>query len=326
MDIRPSDSLVEAADQNPASGLLSAIQGYLGGQMQQQRDLQTDKAKADIDVQKQLALAKGAQDMEGHVTPEMAHQMFSTISPEFGQAAANYADQFQKQNNRFLTVSEAKNGMDSVFEKIMKMKEMKGSNADKESNHQDTLEKQADDRITQVRGDQSLMRAEHQRDSAGMAYDTIAKAESEHRPLTELEQTDLVGQLWQARTGKAPTDSDMKLLNDRTAKRGFNHMVTYLTGNPSLVGASTDDTLANLKQFVKSTGLKADQQWEATMGPRLIKPTSLEQSRWDHLMSKHRGISFTDQMKTSDTTYKKASGSSDRAAKEAALKKKIQGL
>ncbi len=71
-----------------------------------------------------------------------------------------------------------------------------------------------------------------------MAYDTVAKSLAEKRPLSELEQTDVIAQLYQARVGKAPTDQDMKELNQKTAKRGFNHMVSYLTGDPTVVGAS----------------------------------------------------------------------------------------
>ena len=97
-------------------------------------------------------------------------------------------------------------------------------------------------------------------------------------------------------------------------------MVTYLTGDPNLVGASTEATLANLKQFIEASGSKADQQWQAYMAPRMNPPTGLSKDRVEHVLSQHRGLSFGDQKKTSDTTYKSAD---TIEAKKAALKAKL---
>ncbi len=302
------------------TGLSQGLTSYLQAGQQQQRQQQNTKFESDTQLNQQEQLSKFKQGQEGTLTPEMGQEMFSQVSPEFGQAAFKAITDFKQNKGRDMTLDEANKFMDPVMKGLM-MKQEKAGAPDKASEHQDALEKQALDRITQVRGDQSLMRAEKQRDAAGMAYDTIAKAKSEQRPLTQLEQSDLIGQLWQARAGKAPTDQDMKEMQDQTAKRGFNHMVTWLTGDPSLVGASTDETLANLSQFVDSTGKKADQQFEGYMKTRLTKPTGLEDARWEHIGNQTRGISYGHQKETSDKTYKSSGNSTD--AKRAALRAKL---
>lgn len=269
------------------TGLSNGINGYLGKQQQieGQKEVQDNGSKNSLDNSETLELYK--QTLAGKVDPKIAAQ----INPK----AASMVDDFHNSNGRLPSIDE--------FNSLLSNAGGDGQPTDKQLKEQNDLEKQAMDRMTMVRGDTSLLRTEHQRDAAGMGYDTIAKAQSEGRDLTQLEQSDLAGQLWQARTGKAPTDQDMKEIQDRTAKRGWNHVVTYLTGDPKLVGASTSDTLANLKQFVDATGQKADQQWNAYMGPRMVKPTRLDPERWDHITKVTRGLSYADQKSTTDKTY-----------------------
>lgn len=258
-------------------------------QLAEKSKMEEQSAEQKNELAKQTGINQSKIDTAGKITPEMAEGLIP--------GSSKWVQGFQQQNGRLPTVDEAKDGMQSALLKLQ-------GGDDKEQKRQDMLEKQYGDKLTSVRGDTSLQRTEHQRDSAGMAYDTIAKAQAEKRPLTELEQTDLIAQLYQARTGKAPTDNDMKSLNEQIAKRGLNHAISYLTGDPSIIGASTDATLSNLKQFVLATGQKADQQWSAYMGPRMNPPTGLEKSRTEHVSSQHRGLSFADQQKVSDTTYK----------------------
>lgn len=288
------------------TGLSNSLNQYLGTQqqaqnsqaaesnkinVQQQADAKTKLAMQQDEYGRQSQLAKDKLNAEGQVTPEIGE----SILPGGGGAIVQ---NFQKQNGRLPTVAEAHSFLDDA------VKSLTAKNApDKDSQHQDTLENQAINRISSVRGDAAVARSELQRDAAGQAYDTISKAQHENRDLTQLEQTDLLAQLFQARTGKAPTDTDMKLINDKTAKQGLNQAITYFTGDPGIVGASTDKTLDNLKQFIVSTGKKADSNHEGYMGPHLIKPTGLSDDRWQHILASHRGISFNDQMTTSDKTY-----------------------
>ncbi len=286
------------------TGLTQGINGYLQQNQKAKADQNQDIFKNNLDIQKETAkqqdeAVKTQADndakfkLEGQVSPELAEQALPG-------AGGNLVKSFQQANGRLPTVKEAHDYLKLAADNLG------GPDTEKADKRQDTLENQAINRISSVRGDAAVARSELQRDAAGQAYDTISKAQHEKRDLTSLEQTDLLAQLFQARTGKAPTDSDMKNLNDKTAKMGLNQAVTFVTGNPSLVGASTDKTLDNLKQFVQSTGMKADSNHEGYMGPHLIKPTGLSDDRWQHILASHRGISFADQMKTSDTTYSKA--------------------
>lgn len=295
------------------TGLSQSINGYLGQQQQAQNQEQIENAKQTSEASRQLtleqakntdALNKGEAlenykvGLQDKLTPDMAEKAL----PGYG---AKMVQDYNTSNPN--SPLKLKDGLD-YLDKAHKMLNPDDSKAD---NHQDALEKQATDRLSQIRGDSSIQRTELQRDAAGQAYDTVAKASSENRPLTQLEQTDLIAQLWKARSGNSPSDQDMKQMQDQTGKRDFNHLVTYVTGNPSLVGASTQDTLANLKQFIVSTGLKADQQHEGYMAPRLIKPTGLDDDRWNHISSVARGINFSSQKSISDKTYESNSPSAD---------------
>lgn len=302
-----------------ATGLSNAIGGYLGGELTQQTKLAGEKATADIEVNKEKQTAQNQHDIDNpsagsavsYLSPDMAEKALP------GYGAKMVQDYNQRNPKSPLTLQQ---GADYIS-KAHEMFKDQSPDTSKEDNHQDTLEKQAIDRLTQIRGDSSIQRTELQRDAAGQAYNTLAKAESEGRPLNELENTDLLGQLWQARTGKAPTDSDMKAINGGMIKRSLNHAVAYATNDPNIVGATSEATFANLKQFVVATGQKADQQHDSYMAPRLIKPTALEDNRWQSILSTHRGMSYKDQMNVSDKTYKKQS--SDLDAKKAALRSKL---
>jgi hypothetical protein len=266
-------------------------------QLAEQSKMNEMDAQSQLDTTKGKDLEQNKIDVAGKVTPDMAESLIP--------GSSKWVSDFQTTNKRLPTVEEAKKGMEDALLKLSR-------GDDQEQKRQDMLEKQYHDRLVSVRGDQSLARTEKQRDAAAMAYDTIAKVKSENRDLTELEQTDVLAQLFQARTGKTPTDQDMQHISEQTAKRGFNHAITWASGNPTLVGASTQKTLDNILQFVDATGTKADQQNDAYMSPRLAPPTGLEKSRADHIAALHRGISYSEQKKVSDTTYtKQESAASD---------------
>jgi hypothetical protein len=302
------------------TGFSNALNQYVGTQQQNQMQMKNEVFKNQLseqskikeqaaNQQSELEKGKGLEqnklDLAGKMTPDMAEQ---TVP-----GSSKWVQQFQQQNNRLPTIDEAKDGLLSAAAKL-------NAGDDKEQKRQDMLEKQFGDKLTTVRGDQSLQRVEKQRDAAGMAYDTIAKAQGENRPLSELEYADLVGQLWQARTGAAPTDKVMEELKQKTAKEGINRVITYVSGNPNLIGATTTDTMNNLKQFTQATGQKSDQQWNAYMAPRMNPPTGLDKDRVEHVSSQHRGLSFADQQKVSDTTYKSAG---TLQAKKDALRAKL---
>lgn len=298
------------------TGLAQGLNGYMQTAQKNKQDMQSEVFKNQLAEQSKIKEQAANQDAEGkRIQADNAakFKLEGQVSPELAEqtlpgAGANLVKSFQQSNGRLPTVKEAHDYLKLAADNLA------GPDTSKADNHQDTLENQAINRISSVRGDTAVARAELQRDAAGQAYDTISKAQHEGRPLSSLENRDLMSQLIQARKGSAPTVEDMKEADQRLAKGDVNQAITYFSGNPNLIGATTEKTLENIKQFVMSTGMKADSNHDGYMAPHLIKPTGLSQDRWEHIQAAHRGISFADQMKTSDTTYSKA-------AKKAAVSK-----
>lgn len=160
----------------------------------------------------------------------------------------------------------------------------------REQNHQDQLENQAIQRLTSVRGDAPMAKIETQRDAAISAYNTLQTADSEKRPLNQIEYLDVLGQLWKARTGAAPTEQVLKEFNIGTMQQKINRLGQFFTGTPN--GANTDQVISALKDFVKTTGKSLDQTHDGYFQTHAIKPTGLNQSTWDELSKVHRGNSF----------------------------------
>lgn len=165
----------------------------------------------------------------------------------------------------------------------------------REDQQQDKLENQATQRLASLRGDQSLARVETQRDGAISAYRLLDTAKHEGRDLSKAEYYDLLGQIWKARTGSSPTNEAMKDLDSKTLHGDINKMGTYFTGKP--MGATTQEVLSNLQQFVQHTGELADEQHTAYMAPHLVKPAHLKQELWDPIAKTARGMSFSDSIK-----------------------------
>ncbi len=280
-----------------------SLDSYLGNQEKVKGEMANEAFKSQLDLSNKKAEEVYKHAWDGKVTPEQAGEQYPDL--------AQQAQSFKEANGRYATPDEAKT-----------MGWFQQADDAKQSKQQDALEKQFQDRMTQVRGDQSISRTELQRDAAGMAYDTIAKAKSENRDLTQLEQGDLIGQLAKARFGKF-TDEDRKAMEEMTAKRGFNHVITYLTGDPKLIGASTPETLGNLEQFIDATGQKADQQHEAYMANRRNPPSGLAPERVAHVLQTTRGISYNDQKEVSNKTYAQKKSGGDVEAKKAALRAKL---
>lgn len=282
------------------TGLAQGINNYMGtkiqadqksAQMNQQNqfDMQKEAYKQGAETTRQVAVEQAKRGMDDVLTPDMAEKVLPGVGGKM-------ITQYNQQNpDKPLKVKDGVDYLKAASDAL-------NPDTTKIDNHQDVLENQSMERLINLRKDQNVVRTAAQRDAAGQAYDTIVKAQSEHRPLSELEQTDVIGQLAKARFGTV-SDTILKEMNEQTGKRDFNHLITYATGNPTLVGASTDDTLNNLKQFVVSTGKKADQQYDGYMGPHLVKPTGIHQDRWDNVVSRGHGISFSDQMGVSDKTY-----------------------
>lgn len=167
-----------------------------------------------------------------------------------------------------------------------------GADDDKEQNR---LEHEARQAVQSLRGDKSLADAESKRDASITVFNTIEDIKSKNRLPSKLEYYDLLGQMWKARTGAAPTDSAIRDLDAKTFQGDIAKAATYFTGQP--VGATTEGVLNNIQDFARTSGLQADQLHEGYMSTHLIKPTGLRQERWLPILQTGRGKSFSDAVK-----------------------------
>lgn len=160
----------------------------------------------------------------------------------------------------------------------------------KESQQQDRLEQQARNSVSQLRGDKSLARAEEQRDAAIVAYNRIQEIEQRGAELNPIDYTDILGQIYKARTGSAPTERVLEEIRQATAKGQFGKAYTFVTGQQA--PATSKDITASLKDMASSMGQQADRFHEGYMKAHLIKPQGLEESRWQPILTTGRGQSF----------------------------------
>ncbi len=318
-DQQPSNT--EAADREKlhsaldkrakTAGILTSIGGSLGDAIentgvafggpgaqhdtaaQAQKIIQDKKVEEEGDFEKKLlndpnsATSQNSRAMLLRISPDLAKD------PSFQSMTAQMIKDKMPFTDAFIKAQTAKDMKELQLEYLKNQKLALSQN--QHNSEQDRLEAQAQQRILSLRGDQSLARTELQRDAATSAYTLLEQAKREGRKLTKPEYFDLLGQVWQARTGKSPTDQDIKNLDTQTFNGDINKMTSYWTGKPA--GASTQEVYNNLQQFVAHTGQKADLDHEAYMAPHLIKPQGLDDNRWQPIVNTARGRSFADVVK-----------------------------
>lgn len=164
--------------------------------------------------------------------------------------------------------------------------------ADRQSNHIDTVENNAIARISDARKDPVIISLENQRFAASNAYNTIAKAKAEDRLPSSVEYTDTLAQLYKAKTGQAPTLDTMANLKGDTLEAKLNSWAQFASSKP--VGANSKEMIDNLQSFIQDTGIQLDRGHDAAMAPHLIKPKGLPADRWEPIFHTARGLSFKD--------------------------------
>lgn len=166
----------------------------------------------------------------------------------------------------------------------------------REDQQQDRLEQNAIQHIATMRGDQSLARAEEQRDAAIVAYNRLNEVKQAGKGLNPVDYADVLGQVYKARTGRAPGEQVLKDIHQATAEGKLGKAYTFATGNQA--PATSTDIMNSLMDMAHSMGTQADQFHENYMKAHLIKPSHLEESRWKPISETGRGISFADATKT----------------------------
>lgn len=158
--------------------------------------------------------------------------------------------------------------------------------------HQDRLEQNAKQMVSNLRGDKSLARAEEQRDAAIVAYNRLEEIRKSGKEPNPIDYTDVLGQLYKARTGSSPTEKVLEEIRQSTAKGDLAKAYTYITGNQA--PATTRDITNSLIDMAKSMGDQADKFHEGYMKSHLIKPSGLDEEKWTPILQTGRGVSFKD--------------------------------
>lgn len=166
------------------------------------------------------------------------------------------------------------------------------ADATKDSNHQDLLEQQARNQILSIRGDASLKNIENQRDAAITAFNRISEVEKKGGVINPIDYVDILGQIYRARTGSAPTNEVLSTAKQETLKGNYGKAYTYFTGDQS--PATTPQIMASLKDMARSMGEQTDSMHEAYMKPHMDMPTGLKQDRAKRLVDLGRGMSFAE--------------------------------
>lgn len=154
---------------------------------------------------------------------------------------------------------------------------------------QDKLENQYRTAQTSVRGDPTIAHVETQRDAAITAYNRINEIEKSGQAMNPVDYIDVLGQIYKARTGAAPTNEVLADARQQTAKGQVGKVYTYFTGQQA--PATTQDIQDSLKNMAASMGSQADKLHAGYMRSRLQPPTGLDPDRAANVEA-GRGMSF----------------------------------
>lgn len=162
----------------------------------------------------------------------------------------------------------------------------------RQDQQQDKLEQNAKQMVSNLRGDKSLARTEEQRDAAIVAYNRLNEIQKSGKGVNPIDYTDILGQIYKARTGAAPGEQVLQNIRQATAQGQLDKAYTYITGNQA--PATSNDIINSLKNMAQSMGQQADKFHDGYMKAHLIKPSGLDDERWKPIVDTGRGISFAD--------------------------------
>lgn len=161
----------------------------------------------------------------------------------------------------------------------------------KESNQQDKLEEQYRKSFQSIRGDPALKRVEEQRDAAAIAYNRIKEVSDHGQVLNPVDYVDILGQIYKARTGSAPTNEVLQTARQETAKGKFGKAFTFITGEQA--PATTQDIMKSIQDMALSMGQQADKFHDGYMRNRMKPPKGLAHDRVTNVNAE-RGMSFAE--------------------------------
>jgi hypothetical protein len=133
--------------------------------------------------------------------------------------------------------------------------------------------------LQSIRGDQQVKDIEGQRNAAISAFNRLKQIQLEGKAPNPVDYADIVGQVYKARTGQAPTDTILKKALQETAAGKWGEALTYLTGTQQ--PGTTKDIAASLMNMVAHMGLQADDLHQGVMqthGSMIFNPNMSAES------------------------------------------------
>lgn len=101
-----------------ATGLAKGLDSYLQLNNKNQQEVGMANYKSQLETQKNETETKYKQSLEGTITPDSGKELFSKVSPEFGDAAYNALTQFKTKNGRDMTLKEANDTLDPIMKSL----------------------------------------------------------------------------------------------------------------------------------------------------------------------------------------------------------------
>lgn len=148
--------------------------------------------------------------------------------------------------------------------------------------------------LQSIRGDTQLRDIEAQRTAATTAYNRLRDIEYSGKAPNPIDYIDILGQVYKARTGTAPTREVLQEAKQSTSIGQLGKLWTYATGQQ--MPATSKDIAGSLKDMVAHMGLQADQLHDGYMqahGHEVFNPNMSEENV-TKLSKIARGKSFVD--------------------------------
>lgn len=173
-----------------------------------------------------------------------------------------------------------------------KIVEPTGTNTDKKE--QDAYWRDAVRGLQSIRGDTAMKDIEAQRTAATTAYNRLKDIEYSGKVPNPIDYIDILGQVYKARTGTAPTQEVLKEAKQNTSTAALGKFWTFATGKQ--MPGTSKDIAASLKDMVGHMGLQADELHDGYMqvhGHEVFNPNMTEENV-KKLSKLSRGKSFVD--------------------------------
>ncbi len=138
---------------------------------------------------------------------------------------------------------------------------------------QDTYWREGVRGLQSIRGDQQVKDIETQRNAAINGYNRLSQIEAEGKAPNPVDYVDIVGQIYKARTGQAPSEEILKQAVQETGAGKWGQAMTFLTGKQQ--PATTKDIASSLKDMVAHMGFQADDLHDGVMqahGSQVLNP------------------------------------------------------